>query len=51
MIALELALLAKNIFDENAREPTLSATPVPLIPDDLPLAGRSLLAEIRYKFF
>ena len=48
---LELALLAKNIFDENAREPTLSATPVPLIPDDLPLAGRTLLAEMRYKFF
>ncbi|HAD10154.1 MAG TPA: TonB-dependent receptor, partial [Porticoccaceae bacterium] len=48
---LELALLAKNIFDENAREPSLNATPTPLIPDDLPLAGRSLMAEIRYKLF
>ncbi len=48
---LELALLAKNVFNENAREPSLNATPVPLIPEDLPLAGRSLMAEIRYKLF
>ena len=48
---LELALLAKNVFDEDAREPSLNATPVPLIPEDLPLAGRSLLAEVRYKLF
>lgn len=46
----ELALLAKNIFDEDAREPTPNGEPVPFIPNDLPLAGRSLLGEIRYKF-
>jgi len=46
----ELALLARNIFDKDAREPTPNGEPVPFIPDDLPLAGRSLLGEIRYKF-
>lgn len=46
----ELALLAKNIFDEDAREPTPNGEPVPFIPNDLPLPGRSLLGEIRYKF-
>lgn len=46
----ELALLAKNIFDKDAREPTPNGEPVPFIPDDLPLPGRSLFGEIRYKF-
>lgn len=48
---LELALLAKNIFNEGAREPSLNGSPVPQIPGDLPLARRSLLGEIRYKLF
>ncbi|HBD12800.1 MAG TPA: TonB-dependent receptor, partial [Porticoccaceae bacterium] len=47
---LELSLLAKNLFDEDAFEPSLNATPVPLIPNDLPLAGRRILGEVRYKF-
>jgi iron complex outermembrane receptor protein len=47
---LELSLLAKNIFDEDAREPSLNAVPVPAIPDDLPLAGRRIFGEIRYTF-
>lgn len=47
---LELSLLAKNIFDEDAREPSLNADPVPFIPEDLPLAGRQLLGEVRYNF-
>lgn len=46
----EFALLAKNIFDEDAREPSLNGSPVPLIPGDLPLGGRSLLGELRYHF-
>ncbi|MBL4708402.1 MAG: TonB-dependent receptor, partial [Flavobacteriales bacterium] len=37
---LELSVLAKNIFDEDAREPSLNTFPVPAIQDDLPLAGR-----------
>lgn len=47
---LELSVLAKNIFDEDAREPSLDSIPVPTIPDDLPLAGRSVFGEVRYKF-
>jgi len=47
---LEAALLVKNLFDEDAREPTPNGFPVPAIPDDLPLAGRTVLGEIRYKF-
>ncbi len=47
---LELSILAKNIFDEDAREPSLNTIPVPAIPDDLPLAGRRIFGEIRYKF-
>ena len=47
---LEAAILIKNLFDEDAREPTPNGFPVPAIPDDLPLAGRSLFGEIRYQF-
>ncbi|MBV1930153.1 MAG: TonB-dependent receptor [Porticoccaceae bacterium] len=47
---LELSVLAKNIFDEDAREPSLNAIPVPAIPNDLPLAGRRIFGEIRYNF-
>ncbi len=51
----EVALLVKNLFDEDAREPSPlsilpNGTPVAFIPDDLPLAGRSVLGELRYKF-
>jgi len=46
----EFALLAKNLFNEGAREPSLNGTPVPLIPNDLPLSGRSLMGELRYHF-
>jgi outer membrane receptor protein involved in Fe transport len=45
---LEFALLVKNLFDDNAREPSLDGDPVPLIPDDLPLAGRAAFLEVRY---
>ncbi len=47
---LELSVLAKNIFDEDAREPSLNTIPVPAIPNDLPLAGRRIFGEVRYKF-
>jgi outer membrane receptor protein involved in Fe transport len=45
---LEFALLAKNLFDAHAREPSLNGTPVPAIPNDLPLAGRAAFVEVRY---
>ncbi len=47
---LEVAFLVKNLFDEDAREPSPNGVPVPSIPDDLPLAGRSVLGEVRYQF-
>jgi outer membrane receptor protein involved in Fe transport len=41
----EVALIGKNIFDADVREPS----PAPgRIPNDLPLAGRSLFLEVRY---
>ncbi|MCV6605533.1 MAG: TonB-dependent receptor, partial [Porticoccaceae bacterium] len=53
----EFALVVKNLFDEDAREPSpggdISATPFPLpalIPNDLPLAGRAVFGEFRYRF-
>ena len=46
----ELALIAKNIFDEDAREPSINNGEIVYLPNDLPLSGRSLLAELRYKF-
>lgn len=45
-----LALIARNLFDEDAREPSLSGVPESLLPGDLPLAGRSFLGELRYDF-
>ncbi len=48
--ALEFALTVNNLFDEDAREPSPNSDPMPFIPNDLPLAGRSVLGEIRYNF-
>lgn len=43
----EVALAIRNIFDEDAREPS----PAPgSIPNDLPLPGRHFFAEVRYHF-
>lgn len=41
----ELTLAVRNLFDENAREPSGGQ-----IPDDYPLEGRSLWAEVSYRF-
>lgn len=49
-IPVEVALLGKNIFDEDAREPSNNNGAAVNLPDDLPLAGRSLFAELRYSF-
>ena len=40
----------KNIFNEDAREPTPNGFPQPGIPSDLPLAGRSIMGEIHFNF-
>lgn len=41
---------ARNIFDEDAREPSPWSNPAASIPNDLPLAGRSFYAELEYSF-
>ena len=49
---VDVALIVKNLFDEDAREPSLAGgvgAPVP-IENDLPLAGQQVLAEIRYHY-
>jgi outer membrane receptor for ferrienterochelin and colicin len=49
---VDVALIVKNLFDEDAREPSLAGgvgSPVP-IEDDLPLAGQQILGEIRYHY-
>jgi outer membrane receptor protein involved in Fe transport len=48
---LEAALLARNLFDATVLEPSFYV-PGPLpryIPGDLPLAGRSILVELRWR--
>ncbi|MGJ8691180.1 MAG: TonB-dependent receptor plug domain-containing protein [Thalassotalea sp.] len=46
----ELSLIAKNIFDEDAREPSINNGAVVNLPNDLPLPGRILFGEVRYIF-
>ncbi|MBQ0719665.1 MAG: TonB-dependent receptor [Gammaproteobacteria bacterium] len=46
---LELSLITKNLFNDDAREPSLNGQPVPAITDDLPLDRRRIFGEIRYK--
>ena len=48
--SLELGLTLNNLFDEDAREPSPNSPPMPFIPSDLPLSGRTVLGEIRYSF-
>jgi iron complex outermembrane receptor protein len=43
---LDISLAARNIFDEDAREPSDGIK----ITDDYPLEGRSLWCEVSYKF-
>jgi len=48
--SFEVGLTINNAFDEDAREPSPNSAPMPFIPNDLPLAGRTILGEIRYNF-
>jgi len=41
----EVAFGIRNLLDEDAREPTMTA-----IPGDLPLAGRQLFVDLRARF-
>ncbi len=46
---LELSLISKNIFNDNAREPSPNGQPAPAITNDLPLDRRRIYGEIRYQ--
>ena len=48
--SFELGLTLNNLFDEDAREPSPNSEPMPFIPNDLPLSGRTILGEVRYSF-
>ena len=47
---IELAIIAKNILDKDAREPSFNNGSTVNIPNDLPLSERYLHTELRYKF-
>lgn len=46
----EVAFIAKNIFDEDAREPSINNGLNVNLPNDLPLSGSTFLGEFRYFF-
>ncbi|KFI22998.1 ligand-gated channel [Nitrosococcus oceani] len=46
----EVAFSVRNLFDSDAREPSPAGNPGALIPNDLPLSGRSFFGEIRFRF-
>lgn len=46
----EVAFSVRNLFDVNAREPSLAGQPMAAIPNDLPLAGRNFFGEVRVNF-
>jgi len=46
---LELALITKNILNDDAREPSPNGQPAPAITNDLPLDRRRIYGEIRYQ--
>jgi iron complex outermembrane receptor protein len=45
----QLAAVVRNVFDENAKEPSDIANGAVAIPDDYPLAGRSVFVEARFR--
>ena len=47
---IELALIGKNIFNEDVREPTINNGAVVSLPEDLPMPGRMIYGELRYQF-
>jgi len=49
--AIDVSIVAKNIFDEDVREPSVGAIPAfPEIPEDYPMEGRSFSIEASYSF-
>ena len=46
----EMALIAKNVFDQDVREPSINNGAIVNIPNDLPQPGSMFLGEVRYHF-
>ena len=46
----QLGFSVRNLFDADAREPSPAGSPMAAIPNDLPLAGRSVYGEVRFDF-
>lgn len=47
---LDMSLSVRNVFNEDTRDPSPYADPVPLIPGDFPMAGRNVVGELQYRF-
>ncbi|MFV1872568.1 MAG: TonB-dependent receptor plug domain-containing protein [Oleiphilus sp.] len=47
---LDIALSIRNMFDRDVFEPSPDGLPAPSIPNDFPMAGRSIYGEIAYSF-
>ncbi|MDC0664281.1 TonB-dependent receptor plug domain-containing protein [Marinobacter sp. SS21] len=50
MPGLGLSLAIRNLFDQDVRDPSPFAAPVPSVPGDFPMAGRNLVGEVKYAF-
>lgn len=49
-VGLDASLTVRNLLDEDVRDPSPFASPVPSIPNDFPMAGRSVVGELQYRF-
>lgn len=47
---LDFSLTARNLLDEDVRDPSPLANPVPAVPNDFPMAGRNIIGELQYRF-
>lgn len=45
-----LSFAVKNLFDEDVRDPSPYADPVPAIPNDFPMPRRQVVGELQYRF-
>ncbi len=45
-----MTLSVRNLFNEDVRDPSPYANPVPSVPNDFPMAGRNVVGELQYRF-
>ncbi|MBL4851086.1 MAG: TonB-dependent receptor [Gammaproteobacteria bacterium] len=48
-LPLDISLIVRNLFDEDAREPSLNGVPAPAITNDLPLPGIHGFISLEYR--